>query len=230
MRRGELPMRAAGATVQVVFQDNHLIAVNKPPGLICQPDGSEAKPVGTLVQEWLKVTLQKPGNVYLASIHRLDKPVSGTLLFAKTTKAAQRMSLAFKNRDVSKKYLALVHGQVHQAGGTIAGSADMGESDLHWRFLRLPSRASLPSSSSSFSLIEVSIASGKKHQIRRQLAVGLSPIVGDVLFGGKPIFSASPHDREENDMIFLHAHTLEFSHPVSREKTRIESLPRWLIS
>jgi len=200
--------------MRILYRDNHLIAVNKPAGMICQPDAMGATPVASVIQRWLQETLHKPGNAYVASLHRLDKPVSGALVFATTSKAAARMAEAFRERRVSKTYLAIVHGPLEHEQGVVKPTTAVDESELYWRRLRTVDQGTL---------LEVRIASGKRHQIRRQLAWGLHrPIVGDAAYG-------SPMRFDDDGAILLHAWRLEFAHPVhNHSAVSLQCLPPWL--
>jgi 23S rRNA pseudouridine1911/1915/1917 synthase len=195
---------AKSAAFRVLYKDNHLLAVDKAPGVLCQGDCSGDEDLFSMVREWLRASERKPGQAYLASLHRLDRPVSGVVLFATTSKAATRMSLAFKSREVDKRYHALLPPprQLHADRGIIPARGDDGQ--LDWRAVRTDARGLL---------LEVSIRTGRKHQIRRQLASHLSPIVGDVRYG-----SAMRASR-----LFLHATSVAFAHPVSREPMHLSS-------
>lgn len=213
----------------ILYEDNHCLAVAKPAGLLTQgvPVNSPAGPVPTLeaqVKSYLKERYHKPGNVYLGIPHRLDRPVSGVVLFARNTKAARRLAEQFQERQVRKIYWAAVEGEVEPPEGVWEdwlrkipeeARAERVEPDapgarhavLRYRRLALaPGRT----------LLEIEPQTGRMHQIRVQAAVRGWPICGDVLYGAQTPFGpvpASPRDRT----IALHARSLTFLHPIRYE-------------
>jgi 23S rRNA pseudouridine1911/1915/1917 synthase len=210
--------------LEVLYEDNHLLAVNKPAMLPTM--GVEADRPSLLVRakEYLKHKYQKPGNVYVGIVSRLDAPVTGVTLLAKTSKAAARLSEAFRLRRVRKVYLAVVEGDVDPASGVLehflrkderhrkvhvthSGAADAQAARLAYR--RLGRREDL-------ALLEVEPETGRKHQIRVQLAGAGWPIVGDRKYGSTRPFATG---------IALHAARLEVEHPVRRELLAIEAPP-----
>ncbi len=192
--------------VQVLYEDNHLIAVLKPPGMSTQED------LLPLVKEWLKKKYQKPGNVFVGVIHRLDKPVSGVVLFAKTSKGASRISSQIRGRRVKKLYLARV----------IQPPTQTGEIHLGWRWDEEKKRAIIEPLSTPGTvevainlkekaphLLEIELLTGKKHQIRAMLASLKAPILGDGPYGGAAW---------DTEGIALFASKLGFFHPTEPEK------------
>jgi len=177
--------------LKVLYEDNHLIAIFKPVGILTQADRSGDVSLMDLVKKYLKEKYKKKGNVFLGLLHRLDRPVSGIVLFAKTSKGASRLSEQFRNREVEKIYHALVVGKIEQDRGTLVNyiakdkaankvkvSADKTEG---------AERAELSyetvSSNSKYSLLKIQLKTGKPHQIRGQLAFLGHPIVGDIKYG-----------------------------------------------
>jgi 23S rRNA pseudouridine1911/1915/1917 synthase len=174
----------------VFYLDNHLLAIYKPAGLLVQGDETEDLCLLDLARQWLKVKYDKPGRVFLGMVHRLDRPVAGVLLFARTSKAAARLSEQFRTGTVEKRYLAVVEGRVRETEGRlihrlerrenrssriIDGVGPAGqEARLSFRVL---------DGSASCSLLEVSLETGRRHQIRVQLAHIGHPIVGDLRYG-----------------------------------------------
>ncbi|TAL39091.1 MAG: RluA family pseudouridine synthase [Spirochaetes bacterium] len=211
-------------TPEVLFEDNHLIAVLKPAGTLVQGDSSGRAHLMDMVKSYLKEKYNKPGNVFLGLVHRLDRQVSGVVLFAKNSKSASRLSAQFRERTVRKVYLAVVGGGTSEnlpadspvfesaaghftfddghprlAGGTTAGTR---EAILEYaRIAHAGGR----------SLLMVLLHTGRKHQIRIQLSDLGMPIVGDGLYG-------SP-ERTGDDSLLLHAYALAFAHPTTRAWT-----------
>lgn len=209
----------------VVYEDNHLIAVSKQAGVLVQGDHTGDLPLAEYVKLYLKEKYQKPGNVFCGVIHRLDRPVSGLVLLAKTSKALERMNRQFQQKEVEKIYLAKVQGKPQNPAGTLvhwlikntetnttrAYSSDkMGglRSELDYKVLR---------SQSNHSLVEVYPKTGRPHQIRVQMASLGCPIVGDLRYG-----YPSPNPDQS---ICLHALKLRFTHPVQDTMVEIHTPP-----
>ncbi len=212
--------------LQVLFEDNHLIAVNKPAGILSQGDSTGDTTVMDWTKNYIKLRYNKPGDVFLGSIHRLDRPVSGVIIFARTSKALARMNELFKDRKIQKTYWAIVTHQPDPIEGSLKGyiykdtaknrskilpKADSNRhkgaklAKLDYRLLgRLGSNV----------LLEVKPETGRPHQIRVQLADQLdAPIRGDLKYGDR--------NRNEDGNINLHSRSLEFMHPVKKELVKI---------
>lgn len=200
---------------QILYEDNHLLALNKQVGQIVQGDKSGDMPLVDLLKEYLKARDHKPGNVYCGVIHRLDRPVSGVVLFAKTSKALSRMNQALQERTVQKTYWALTRqcppqeqGQLRdylvrneQQNKTYVTAADTPGAKLAILDYRL-----LATSAGGYHLLEIDLHTGRHHQIRAQLAHMGCPIKGDLKYGAA---------RSNADGgISLHARTLTIPHPV----------------
>lgn len=205
-------MEDLGHGVRLVYEDNHLVVVDKPAGLLSQGDATGDVCVVDVVAEWRRVAKQKPGAAWVGLIHRLDRPVRGLLLLALTSKAAERLSAAVRERRVDKRYRALVVGQPRL--GRYEGVVDE-------RPAALTVERSEPVGA-GFSRVELSLETGRKHQIRVQLSEAGHPIVGDVRHGG-PAWS---HPRA----IALCAWRLGFEHPTRREPLtfELEGVDWWL--
>ncbi len=220
--------------MEIRYLDNHLLAVDKPAGVPSQPDSSGDASLDELAKEYLKREFAKPGEVYLGLLHRLDRPTSGLVLMARTSKAASRMADQFRRRLVEKTYLALVEchaGPLAEArlenllapldnGGMAVCRA--GEKKNGAKEARLSYRTLRRLAEGKRALLSVRLETGVKHQIRCQLAhVGL-PVVGDFRYGpfGRP---ARPEPVEGGKAILLHAAELAFEHPVRKEPVRIEA-------
>jgi len=209
--------------LKLLYEDNHLIAVEKQPGTLTQEATLDLPVLSHDVKAYLKEKYNKPGAVYLGLIHRLDTNVGGVICFAKTSKAAARLSQAIREQQFEKKYLAIVEGHVHQdetvvltqflkkdeeeKKAIVTDSNKGKESILKFRRLvQLGHR----------SLLEVQLVTGRFHQIRAQLAHHGIPIFGDAKYGtGKP-----------GTTLALYAYYLRFNHPTKKEKITIKHLPK----
>ena len=212
--------------LQVLFEDNHLIAINKPAGYLSQGDETGDATAMDLVREYIKLRYDKPGEVYLGSIHRLDRPVSGVLLFARTSKALSRMTQLFRDRKVTKTYWAIVAEQPNPIEGRLTGFIykdakknlskvlPKANSNRHQGAKQAVLDYRLLGRIGSNVLLQVQPITGRPHQIRVQLAQQLGcPIRGDLKYGFR--------QPNEDGNINLHSRSLEFLHPVRKEQVRI---------
>ena len=201
----------------VVYEDNHIIIVNKTASEIVQGDKTGDVPLSETVKQYLKEKYHKPGNVFIGVTHRLDRPVSGLVVFAKTSKALSRLNEMFKNSEVKKTYWAIVKQTPAETEGELVNYLVRNEKQnksyaydtekpgskkaiLHYRLI---------ARSDNYSLLEVDLKTGRHHQIRCQLAKIGCPIKGDLKYG----FPRSNPDGS----ICLHARRVRFVHPVSKE-------------
>ncbi|MCC8109435.1 MAG: RNA pseudouridine synthase [Planctomycetes bacterium] len=226
-----MPESPVPAFPEILLADNHLIAVNKPAGMPSQPDSSGDTALDAAVRDWCKREYNKPGNVYLALLHRLDRPTSGAVLFAKTDKAAGRMADLFRKRLVDKLYCAVV--ECHREPGREAELTDWlaaGPSGMRVaangapgaREARLRYRVLSRSRDRRRAFLEIDLLTGVKHQIRCQLAARGLTVVGDFRYGplGKP---ARPEPVSDGRAILLHARRIGFVHPVRKEPVVVEA-------
>ncbi len=201
----------------VLYEDNHIIIVNKTVSEIVQGDKTGDKPLSEIVKEYLKEKYNKPGNVFIGVTHRLDRPTSGIVVFAKTSKALPRLNDMFKNKEVSKTYWAIVKNTPKQSEGTLKHYLVRNEKQnksyaydtekpnsklaiLHYKTI---------ARSDNYNLLEIDLETGRHHQIRCQLAKIGCPIKGDLKYGA---------ERSNPDGgISLHARKVSFIHPVSKE-------------
>lgn len=207
--------------LQVLYEDNHIIVVNKRVGDIVQGDKTGDKPLSEVVKDYLKVKYNKPGEVFLGVVHRLDRPTTGIVMFARTSKALARLNELFKNRETEKTYWAVVKQKPQPEEATLLHYLVRNEksntSRAHAKEVSNSKKASLKykviKTLNSYTALEILLHTGRHHQIRAQLAAIGSPIKGDLKYGA---------DRSNADGgIHLHARRLKFTHPVSKETISI---------
>lgn len=207
--------------LQILHEDNHIIVINKRVGDIVQGDQTGDKPLSEVVKEYLKEKYNKPGAVYLGVVHRLDRPTSGIVLFAKTSKALTRLNELFKNRETQKTYWAVVKNQPPKENDTLihflTRNPKNNTSKAHLKEVKESKKAILDykiiQKLNSYFALEIDLHTGRHHQIRCQLSAIGCPIKGDLKYG---------FDRSNPDGgIHLHARKLVFIHPVTKEKVQI---------
>jgi len=217
--------------LEIIYEDNHLIAINKPNGILVHADDTGDSSLEEILKEYIKEKYQKPGNVFLQSCHRLDRPVSGALIFAKTSKGKDRMRQLFTDRKVDKRYLALV-----------TKCPDPFEADLvNWMYkdrdknivevikgerpgaVRARTIYKTLGQVGKYFLVQLHPVTGKSHQLRLHMSFIGSPIVGDVKYGGITI-----HDPK---VLMLHCRQMEFIHPIQQIpivlKANLPKYPLW---
>ena len=203
--------------LQVLFEDNHLLIVNKRPGDIVQGDKTGDLPLSEVAKQYIAKKYHKPGAVFLGVVHRLDRPTSGVVVFARTSKALSRLNTQFSSRDVSKTYWALVKNTPAPNKGTLkhylVRNPKQNKSYAHDKEVPQSKHAVLHYSCikqlQNYALLEIDLETGRHHQIRSQLAAIGSPIKGDLKYGA---------DRSNsNGSIHLHARKIELTHPVRKE-------------
>ena len=208
--------------MKVLYEDNHIIIVNKAPGEIVQVDKTGDKPLSDIVREWLKAKYDKPGNVFLGVVHRLDRPVTGAVLFAKTSKALSRLNKMFASHEnVRKTYWAIVGNRPPQESGTLTHwltrNGQTNTARAYDREVPGSKKAILDyriiSSSDKYFLLEVTLHTGRHHQIRCQLSKIGCPIRGDLKYG-------APRSNPDGS-ISLHARSLSLTHPVSMKPINV---------
>lgn len=203
--------------MKVVYEDNHIIIVNKCSGEIVQGDKTGDKPLSDTVKEYIKQKYNKPGNVFLGVVHRLDRPVSGLVVFAKTSKALSRLNDMFRTGDVHKTYWAVVKRRDIAMEGTLTDWLTRNErqnkSYAHEREVPGAKKAVLKykvrAVADNYMLIEVTLLTGRHHQIRCQLSHMGCPIKGDLKYG-------APRSNPDGSISLL-SRRVEFVHPVSKE-------------
>ena len=219
--------------LQVLHEDNHLIAVYKPAGMLVQGDETGDTPLVDFVKQYIKIRYDKPGDVFLGVIHRLDRPVSGVVVFARTSKALSRMNELFRERKITKRYWAITNERPDPFSGKLTHWIEKDESrnvakasnKSNSKGKKATLNYHLNASIDSNHLIAVEPHTGRPHQIRVQFAKIGTPIRGDLKYGS---------NRQNDDgRIHLHAYALAFEHPVKREPVTITAAfprdPVWRI-
>jgi 23S rRNA pseudouridine1911/1915/1917 synthase len=210
---------------EVLYEDNHLLVVNKPAGVLTQSDRSGAPSLLEICREYIREKYLKKGNVFLGMVHRLDRPVGGVLVFARTTKAASRLSEQIRRGEMVKRYHAVVEGALEGGDelehllareGSLTITVSPSAPDSQRALLRYQSLSSTPRKS----LVEIVLITGRKHQIRAQMSAIGHPVYGDRKYG-------SPHDLGP-DRIALLSHSLTLKHPTRDEvMTFTAPTPDW---
>ncbi len=214
-------MHSTKDNLQVLHEDNHLMIINKRAGDIVQGDKTGDKPLSDVVKEYIKEKYNKPGAVYLGTVHRLDRPTSGVVIYARTSKALERLNKMLRDKTIQKTYWAVVKEQPEKTADTLIGflkknpknnkstayKKEVGGSKkaiLHYKTLK---------NLDNYSLLEIDLETGRHHQIRVQLSNIGCIIKGDLKYGAK---------RSNKDGgIHLHARKIEFIHPVSKELIKV---------
>lgn len=209
--------------IEILYEDNHIIAVNKQAGQIVQGDNTGDKPLSDILKSYIKERDHKPGNVFLGVPHRIDRPVSGVVLFAKTSKALSRLSELFRTKDAHKTYLAVVGNKPPKDNDTLVDyiyrNVKQNKSyvvdEKHPDVKRSSLSYKVVGHSERYYLLEIDLHTGRHHQIRCQLANMGCPIRGDLKYG-------YPRSNK-NGGINLHAARIRFTHPVKKEEIVIEA-------
>ncbi|MDD2490506.1 MAG: RluA family pseudouridine synthase [Bacilli bacterium] len=214
--------------LKIIYEDNHLIIVEKPPNIPVQRDESKDLDLLTMVKQYIKKKHQKPGNVYIGLVHRLDRPVGGVMVFARTSKAASRLSEMIRNQEFHKTYLAVVHGQLENKTGSLENyllknnqinKSKIVNSEMKGSKLAVLSyRVIKYDSISDLSLVEINLQTGRHHQIRVQFSHINHPILGDQRYGKKS---------DKGLPIYLWAKEISFTHPVNKQTVKFKCIPSW---
>ena len=211
--------------LKVLYEDNHIIVVKKEPNIPSQADKTGDIDMLSIIKEYLKEKYNKPGNVYLGLVHRLDRPVGGVMVFAKTSKAASRLSNQVREKTFKKKYLAVVDGKFDSAKGTLEDylykdernniSKVVNKEKKNAKLAKLDYEVLACNEIKNLSLVKVNLHTGRHHQIRVQLAHVGHSIFGDQKYG----------TRGTGKQIALWAYELTLEHPVSKETMTFKCLP-----
>lgn len=216
-----LPVTAS----DILYEDNHIIAINKKPSQIVQGDKTGDTPLSEFVKQYLKITYQKPGDVFLGTVHRIDRPVSGIILFAKTSKALARLNELFQTKKIQKTYWAVVKNKpplekdhlIHFLKKIEVKNVSIAYKAEQKGALKSELSYSILAHSTNYFLLEVKPITGRHHQIRAQLSAINCPIKGDIKYG----FKRTNPDAS----IHLHARQIEFTHPIKQEPIKIIAPP-----
>ena len=213
------------SSIEVLYEDNHIIAVNKRPSDIVQGDKTGDTPLSEFVKQYIKEKYNKPGEVFVGTVHRIDRPVSGIVLFAKTSKALTRLNQMFQSKEIQKTYWAVVKNKPQTIKGKLIHYLKKNEAKNMSRAYEKEQQGALRSeldyelilSLDNYHLLEITPHTGRHHQIRVQLSTIKCPIKGDIKYG---------FDRTNKDAsIHLHARKIEFIHPVKKELITIIAPP-----
>jgi len=216
--------------LNILYEDNHLIVVNKPAGYLVQGDDTGDMPLADYIKQYIKLKYKKPGDVYLGVIHRLDRPTSGAIIFARTSKALTRMNDLFKNKKVEKNYLAVVKQRPENLEGRLENyllkDTVKNRSKVFDRIGKKTKAAKLSITDYKYQgeidgyiLLKMMPVTGRSHQIRAQLAHAGCPIVDDYKYG-------YPHSNHDGS-IHLHCRSMSFIHPVKKERMTVKAgLPK----
>ena len=211
--------------LKVIYEDNHIIVVEKPPNIPSQEDKTEDTDMLTIIKEYLKEKYNKPGNVYLGLVHRLDRPVGGVMIFAKTSKAASRLSNQVREKVFKKEYLAIVDGKPEKNKGTLENyllknektntSKIVKENTSGSKYAKLEYEVLKYNEEIDLSLLKILLHTGRHHQIRVQLAGMGHSICGDQKYG----------TRGRGKQISLWAYKLTIEHPITKESMTFTDIP-----
>jgi len=210
---------------EILYEDNHIIAVNKRPSEIVQGDKTNDEPLSETIKNYIKQKYNKPGDVFIGVVHRIDRPVSGIVLFAKTSKALTRLNELFRTKNIQKTYWAVVKNQPKNSEGTLINYLVKNEkanksfayNEERKGALRSELSYKVITKTNNYFLLEVLPLTGRHHQIRVQLAQMGCSIKGDLKYGA---------ERSNKDAsIHLHARMIEFIHPIKKEKISIIAPP-----
>ena len=219
--------------IKIIYEDNHIIVAEKPPNIPSQSDKTGDIDMLTLLKDYLKEKYQKPGNVYLGLVHRLDRPVGGVMVFAKTSKAAGRLSEQIRSKMFTKEYLAIVDGKLEKQTGTFEDyllknektntSKVVKESTSHAKYAKLDYTVLKYQEEIDLSLLKIRLYTGRHHQIRVQLSSHGHSICGDQKYG----------TRGRGKQIALWAYQLTILHPITKESMTFTCVPEtkgpWVI-
>ena len=214
-------MHSTKENLQVLFEDNHIVVVNKRAGDITQGDKTGDKPLSDVVKEYIKDKYNKPGDVFLGVVHRLDRPTSGIIIFARTSKSLERLNKMLRDKKINKTYWAIVKNHPKKEKDTLINylrkNPKNNKSTAYTKEIEGSKKAILHytiiKKLDNYSLVEIDLETGRHHQIRTQLSNIGSPIKGDLKYG---------FDRSNKDgSIHLHALKIQFIHPVSKKQINI---------
>ena len=206
--------------LNILYEDNHIIVVIKPYNILSQSDNTNDLDMLTIIKNYIKEKYNKPGNVYLGLVHRLDRPTGGIMVFAKTSKAASRLSKQIKDDKFTKKYLAVVHGTFTKKEGTLENYIKKTEDNSsiittkeEGKYAKLDYR--VLKEKDNLSILDITLYTGRHHQIRVQFSNINHPLYGDQRYG-----------KQDRKQLALFAYHLEFYHPITKERLVFEYMPK----
>ncbi len=206
--------------LNILYEDNHIIVVIKPYNILSQSDNTNDLDMLTIIKNYIKEKYNKPGNVYLGLVHRLDRPTGGIMVFAKTSKAASRLSKQIKDDKFTKKYLAVVHGTFTKKEGTLENYIKKTEDNSsiittkeEGKYAKLDYK--VLKEKDNLSTLDITLYTGRHHQIRVQFSNINHPLYGDQRYG-----------KQDRKQLALFAYHLEFYHPITKEKLVFEYMPK----
>ena len=205
--------------LNILYEDNHIIVVIKPAGILSQSDITNDVDMLTIIKEYIKEKKHKPGNVYLGLVHRLDRPVEGVMVFAKTSKAAARLSKQIQDKEFHKEYLAIIHGVMEPLNGTLIDKIEKKDNQQVVLNTKNGKDSSLDYETikviGNSSLVKINLHTGRYHQIRVQFSSRNHPLYGDYRHGIK-----------DNSRLALCAYKLSFYHPITKELLTFSHKPK----
>lgn len=212
------------SNINVLYEDNHIIVVEKKPNILSQSDITGDIDLLTMVKEYVKEKYNKPGNVYIGLVHRLDRPVGGVMVFARTSKAAKRLNDGIKNHEFNKTYVAVLDGILKKQNGELTDYLYKDEKTGKSKIVN----KSYPGAKLSKlnyevigydkdkTIVKINLITGRHHQIRLQFKNLGYPLFGDQLYG-----------KQNKEQIRLYAYKLSFNHPTTKERLEFKLLPKW---
>lgn len=214
-------MQSNKENLQILFEDNHIVVVNKRAGDITQGDKTGDKPLSEVVKEYIKDKYNKPGNVFLGVVHRLDRPTSGIIIFARTSKSLERLNKMLRDKNIHKTYWAVVKSHPEKKADSLINflkkDPKKNKSFVYKKEISGSKKAILHYKTikklDNYSLLEIDLETGRHHQIRTQLSEIGHPIKGDLKYG----FPRS----NKGGSIHLHARKIQFTHPVNKEEIKL---------
>ncbi len=213
--------------INVIFEDNHIIVINKPSGVLSQKDNTGDDSVLEMVKAYIKEKYNKPYDVFLGLVHRLDRPASGVMVLAKTSKALTRLNNSLRDKGFDKRYYAIVDGMPRESYAQLKHYIKKDRAKNKVRLYDCPHKDAKEAilnynvlyKEGKYSLIDVDLVTGRPHQIRSQLSQISVPIVGDLKYNSKV--------RVEDKSICLHCYSLKITHPVKKEEMIFKALPNF---
>ncbi|MDD6878915.1 MAG: RluA family pseudouridine synthase [bacterium] len=208
--------------LKILYEDNHIIVVVKPPNVLSQSDNTNDIDMLTIIKKYIKEKYEKPGNVYLGLVHRLDRPVGGIMVYAKTSKSASRLSEQIRNRTFKKEYIAVVHGLLKNKKGSLenyilkrSDNTSVICDSKKGKIAKLNYKVINQDLKNNLSLVSIELLTGRHHQIRIQFSNIGHPLFGDQRYG-----------YQDKKQIALFSNKIKFIHPTKKEKMEFEYYPK----